>query len=38
VRFGIIYVDYATGERTLKDPAYWYGEVIVSNGAILDAP
>jgi beta-glucosidase len=37
-RFGIIYVDYATGERTLKDSAYWYGEVIACNGAILDAP
>jgi beta-glucosidase len=37
-RFGIIYVDYATGERTLKDSAYWYKEVIASNGAILDKP
>jgi beta-glucosidase len=37
-RFGIIYVDYATGERILKDSAYWYKEVIASNGAILDKP
>lgn len=37
-RFGIIYVDFATGERTLKDSAYWYKEVIASNGAILDKP
>ena len=34
-RFGIIYVDYATGKRTLKDSAYWYKEVIASNGDIL---
>ena len=37
-RFGIIYVDYATGERTLKDSAHWYKEVIASNGATLDKP
>ncbi len=37
-RFGIIYVDYATGERTLKDSAYWYKEVIASNRDILKAP
>ncbi len=36
-RFGIIYVDYATGKRTLKDSAYWYKEVIASNGDILKA-
>jgi beta-glucosidase len=30
-RFGIIYVDFATGERTLKDSAYWYRDVIASN-------
>ena len=23
-RFGIIHVDYATQQRTLKDSAYWY--------------
>jgi len=34
-RFGIIYVDYATGKRTLKDSAYWYKDVIKSNGDIL---
>ncbi|MHB1064457.1 MAG: glycoside hydrolase family 1 protein [Georgenia sp.] len=26
-RFGIVYVDYATGERTLKDSGRWYAEV-----------
>jgi len=34
-RFGIIFVDYATGKRTLKDSAYWYRDVIASNGDIL---
>ena len=32
-RFGLIYVDYETGERTPKDSAYWYKDVIASNGA-----
>ena len=31
-RFGIVYVDYETGERTVKDSAYWYRDVIASNG------
>ena len=34
-RFGLIYVDYATGKRTLKDSAYWYAKVIETNGANL---
>lgn len=34
-RFGIIYVDYATGERTPKDSAYWYKGIIESNGKNL---
>ena len=34
-RFGLIYVDYRTQERTLKDSAYWYSEVIKSNGENL---
>ncbi len=34
-RFGIIYVDYATGKRTLKDSTYWYQDVIASNGSVL---
>ena len=34
-RFGIIYVDFVTKERILKDSAYWYKDVIASNGAIL---
>jgi len=35
-RFGLVYVDYPTQKRTLKDSAYWYRELIASNGAILD--
>ena len=35
-RFGIVYVDYETQKRTLKDSAYWYRDVIKSNGASLD--
>jgi beta-glucosidase len=34
-RFGIVYVDYATQKRTPKDSAYWYKDVIASNGNIL---
>ena len=34
-RFGLIYVDYDTQKRTLKDSAYWYSAVIKSNGANL---
>ena len=31
-RFGLIYIDYRTQERTLKDSAYYYAEVIKTNG------
>jgi beta-glucosidase len=31
-RFGLIYVDYQTQKRTIKDSGYWYREVIESNG------
>jgi beta-glucosidase len=34
-RFGLVHVDYQTHKRTLKDSAYWYKEVICSNGKIL---
>ena len=34
-RFGLIFVDYKTGKRTLKDSAYEYKKIIESNGAIL---
>jgi beta-glucosidase len=31
-RFGIIYVDYATQRRVIKDSGYWYTQVIARNG------
>ncbi|WP_249999471.1 GH1 family beta-glucosidase [Actinoplanes sp. M2I2] len=31
-RFGVVHVDYATQQRTLKDSAKWYREVIRRNG------
>jgi beta-glucosidase len=34
-RFGLIYIDYRTQKRTLKDSAYYYSEVIKSNGENL---
>jgi len=34
-RFGLIYVDFKTQQRTLKDSAYWYRDVIRSNGRTL---
>lgn len=35
-RFGLIYVDYQTQNRILKDSAAWYSEVIRSNGSSID--
>ena len=34
-RFGLIHVDFETQKRTLKDSAYWYREVIRTNGESL---
>ena len=34
-RFGLVYVDYPSQKRILKDSARWYAEVIASNGACL---
>lgn len=34
-RFGLVYVDYKTQKRTLKDSAYVYREIIKSNGENL---
>ncbi len=34
-RFGMVYVDYPTQRRIPKDSAYWYKQVIASNGASL---
>jgi beta-glucosidase len=33
-RFGMIYVDYATQRRILKESAYFYRSVIATNGAL----
>jgi len=35
-RFGIVHVNFATQERTLKDSAYFYRDVIAGNGAVLE--
>jgi beta-glucosidase len=34
-RFGLIYVDYATQQRILKDSAHWYRTVIETQGRTL---
>lgn len=34
-RFGLVHVDYQTQRRTPKDSAYWYRDVIRTNGAAL---
>ena len=34
-RFGIVHVDYATLERTLKASAHYYARVIASHGALI---
>jgi beta-glucosidase len=31
-RFGLIYVDFETQERTMKDSAHWYQQIIAVNG------
>lgn len=34
-RFGLVYVDYRTQERIVKDSGWWFKKVIESNGDIL---
>ena len=34
-RFGLVYVDFETQERTVKDSGYWYKKVIETNGECL---
>jgi len=34
-RFGLVFVDFTTGRRTLKDSALWYRQVIATHGAHL---
>jgi beta-glucosidase len=33
-RFGLVYVDFATQERIVKDSGRWYAQVVASNGAL----
>jgi len=33
-RFGLVFVDFATQRRLLKDSAYWYQQVIATNGRV----
>jgi beta-glucosidase len=35
-RFGLTYVDYASGQRTLKDSGEWYARVIAENGVTVE--
>lgn len=34
-RFGVVYVDYATQKRIVKDSGWWYKKVITENGVTL---
>ena len=36
-RFGLVHVNLETQERTLKDSAYFYRDVIASNGKVLES-
>jgi beta-glucosidase len=31
-RFGIVHVDFATQQRTIKDSGHWYRSVVTANG------
>jgi beta-glucosidase len=35
-RFGVVYVDYATQQRTIKDSGYFTGRIAATNGAALN--
>ena len=34
-RFGMIYVDFDTQERIIKESGHWYRKVIESNGELI---
>ena len=34
-RFGLYFIDYATGDRIPKDSAFWYARTAAANGANL---
>ena len=36
-RFGLVHVNFATQDRTLKDSAHFYRDVVASNGQVLDS-
>lgn len=36
-RFGLVFCDYSTQKRILKDSAHWYKRLIAENGATLSA-
>lgn len=36
-RYGMVFVDYGTQRRIVKDSGRWYGEVIAANGASVSA-
>lgn len=36
-RFGLVHIDYSTLQRRLKDSAYYYKDIIQSNGAVISA-
>jgi beta-glucosidase len=35
-RYGLVYVDYLTQQRIVKDSGHWYRDLIASNGATLE--
>jgi beta-glucosidase len=37
MRFGLVYVDFATQQRILKDSARWYAEVIRNNALVMSS-
>ena len=37
-RFGIVHVNYATQQRTVKDSGRWYANVVRSHGRALGEP
>lgn len=36
-RFGLVYIDFETQRRYLKDSAFWYAKVIATRGGCLEA-
>jgi beta-glucosidase len=36
-RFGLVHVDFTTGQRTLKRSAHWYSQVVKANGQSVSA-